>query len=82
MVADIVELEIWKRHKSWLEDLMRRMLSCRNMVKISYSPSQLEQSSCLEEVRFSEGPPQFRITLHERSSRRVGRVSTIRHADG
>ena len=51
-----------------LEDSMRRRSSCRKMLKKSYSRSQMEQSSCLEDIRFSEDPPQFGITLHEAKS--------------
>ena len=38
------------------------------MVNMSYSLSQMEQSSCLEEIRSSEDPPQSRIILHEAKS--------------
>ena len=65
MVADIEELE-----KLDTSEIHARRPSCRKMMNISYSRSQMEQSSCLEEIRFSEDPP------------RVGRVSTIGDADG
>ena len=83
-----VSWKCWTRQKFMLEDSMRRRSSCRKTVNISYSRSHVVQLSCLEEIRFSEDPSQFRITLHEkrtaqgRSSRRVGRVSTVKHSDG
>ena len=46
-------------------DSMRRRCSRRKKVKISCSGLQMEQSSCLEEIRFSEDPLQLRITLRE-----------------
>ena len=55
--------KFWTRQKFMLEDSMRRSSSNRKMVKISYSRSQVEHLSCLEEIRFSEDPSQFRIIL-------------------
>ena len=56
----------WTRQKFMLADSMRRRSSCRKMVNISFSRSQVEQLSCLGEIRFSEDPSQVRITLHEK----------------
>ena len=52
LVADIEELEFWTRHKSMLGDSMQRKSSCRRMVNIAHSRSQMEQLNCLEEIRF------------------------------
>ena len=57
-----------------------------NLSKFSYSRSQMEQSSCLEQIRFSKDPLEFGTTLHERAqrcfSRRIRRVSTTRQING
>ena len=51
--------EVSGKKTSWsqkiiLEDSMRRRSSCRKIVNISYSRSQMEQSNCLKGIRFSE----------------------------
>ena len=69
MVADTEELgnldtsEIHARRLNAKEVLMpKKRWTC------SYSRSQMEQSSCLEEIRSSEEPPPSRITLQEAKS--------------
>ena len=52
---------------------MPKRSSCRKVVTMSHSRSQMEQQNCcLEESRFSEDPPQSRITLHEAKSDTCG----------
>ena len=45
--------KIWTRQKFMLQDSVRKRSSCRKVVNLSYARSQMEQSSCLEEIRFS-----------------------------
>ena len=45
------------------------VIMSKNCQKTSYSRSQMEQSSCLEQIRFSKDPLQFGTTLHERAQR-------------
>ena len=54
-------LKIWPRQKFMLGDSVRKRSSCRKVVTFSHSRSQMDQSSCREEIRFSEDPPQSRI---------------------
>ena len=55
--------KFWTRQKFVLGDSMRKRSSCRKMVKISFSRSQMKHSSCLDKMRFPEDPSQSRITL-------------------
>ena len=81
MVADMKELEKFGR----VRNPCSRTQCNEKLSKIPYSRSQMEQSSCLEEIRFSKDPLEFGTTLHERaqrcSSRGIGRVSTIGQTD-
>ena len=56
MVADIEELE-----KSDASEIHARSLNAN-------SRSQMEQSTCLEQIRLSENPPPSRMTLNETKS--------------
>ena len=60
--------KIWTRQKFMLGASLRKRSSCRKVVTISHSRSELDQSSRLEERRCSENPPQSRITLHVEKS--------------
>ena len=69
LVADIEELENYGRvRNSCSETQMPKRFSCRRVVTISHSRSQMDQSSRLAESRCSENPPQSRITLHKAKS--------------
>ena len=68
MAADIEELESMDASEIRPRRINTQEAFTPQRVNISFSRSQMEQSSCLGEIRFSEEPPQFRITLHEAKS--------------
>ena len=77
MVADVEELDNLEASQ-----VHARRLDAKDGDTF-FSLSQMEQSSWSGEIRHSEDPSQFRITLHEARStmmfsRRVGWVSTLR----
>ena len=71
-----------------LGDSMRRKSSCRKIVKFSSSRSQMEQSKLsgrdqvFQKIHLNTGSPCTRRRAQRWSSRRIGRVSTIRDNDG
>ena len=65
MGADIEELENLDASEVRTRRLIAKEVVMPNTVEFSCSPSQMEQSHCLEEIRLSKNPPQSRSTLHE-----------------
>ena len=62
--------KLWKRHKSVLgESTQTGHLMPKNGE--DFFLSQMDQSSWQGEIRYSENPPQFRISLHEVRSTRM-----------
>ena len=69
MVADIEELEnLDASENSCSKRSVRRKSQRRKRVNLTYPRSKMEQSNCLEEIRFPENPPQSRVALHEAQS--------------
>ena len=82
-VADAEELEFLDASDIHARRFNLRRFSCQRMEKNSYSFSQMDQSRWQEEIRYSENQFSARGSCTRRgaqrgSSRRVGRVSTIR----
>ena len=65
MAADMEELENLDASETHARRVNAKKVLMPKMVKLSSSLSQMEQSSCLEEIRFSEDPAQFGTILHE-----------------
>ena len=58
MVTDTEEVEYLDASEIHARRLNAKEVLKPEMVNISFSRSQMEQQNCLEEVRFSEDPPQ------------------------
>ena len=78
----------WTRQKFMLGVSMQRKSSCRKMVKIFMFPVAdgtvmlSERDQVFQKIHFNSGTPCTRRRAPRCSSRRVGRVSTIRHTNG
>ena len=75
--------KIWPCHKSVLGDSRRRRYSCRKMFFQSQNSQVVwKRLGFFRKFHLSTGPTCTRRRTQRRSSRRVGRVSTVRHANG
>ena len=64
--------KVWTRQKSMLGYWMQRKSSrLPKKVKTENSRSQVEQTNCLEEIRFSENPPWYGINPNEEKSAKM-----------
>ena len=68
LVADVEELEILEVSEIHARRLHAKEIITPKRVYNSYSQSQMEKLSCLEKIKFSEDPSEFRTTLHETKS--------------
>ena len=71
MVADMEEVEKLDASVSHARRLNAKEVHMPKMVNMSYSRSPTEESNCLEEIKFSENPPQYWIIQHEAKSMKM-----------